>query len=191
MSRSARSRAAATVPSLGGVAGTDASNSSGRSPSSSRCRSRGGHSALDDVFELPDVAGKAVTREQPPGLRVSNRSSRCLARIAPENARPAARRRRADRAAAAGARGAGSAGSRDPRGSPPHRPRLADRRSSRPRNGRRRVRLSFSPIRRTSPDSSARSSFACSGLDIVPISSRNSVPPVACSIRPDARRRRR
>ena len=46
------------------------------------------------------------------------------------------------------------------------------------------VRLSFSPTRRTSPDSSARSSFACRPFDSVPISSRKSVPPSACSMRP-------
>ena len=46
------------------------------------------------------------------------------------------------------------------------------------------VRLSFSPTRRTSPDSSARSSFACRPFDSVPISSRKSVPPSACSMSP-------
>ena len=60
----------------------------------------------------------------------------------------------------------------------------ADRRWSRRRSARRRVRTSFSPMRRTSPASSARSSLACTPAGIVPISSRNSVPPLACSIRP-------
>ena len=42
-------------------------------------------------------------------------------------------------------------------------------------------------MRRTSPASSARSSFACSAFGIVPISSRNSVPPVGVLDEPGAR----
>ena len=49
------------------------------------------------------------------------------------------------------------------------------------------ARLSFSPMRRTSPASSARSSFAWSAFDSVPISSRKSVPPVGVLDEPGAR----
>ena len=48
------------------------------------------------------------------------------------------------------------------------------------------VNDSLSPTRRTSPLSRNRSSLACMALGSSPISSRNSVPPLATSNRPDA-----
>ena len=144
------------------------------------------HRALDRVLELADVARPVVAHQQL--LRVGLEPVDLLLQLAGEPAdeerRPAARCRPCARAAAASRSRRRSAGSRGPRGTGPSatiagRSRLVAAMS---RTSTRSVRVP--PRRSNSCSCSTRRILACVLGLMSPISSRNSVPPSACSKRP-------
>ena len=169
-------------PSTPGVAASGTGRSSGRR---SRRVGEDGR-ALDDVAQLAHVArpGQLAQALRAPPSRPALLGCPRAGSARRGSARPAARCRRRARAAAAGGSGRRSAGRAGPRAACRPRPparvavRGRDRRARRPGSPPSRRPASRRAI------SSTRSSFTWSSSGISVISSRNSVPPSACSKKP-------